>query len=224
MIKKLIITACIEAIILVVAAMISTDFLRENAVWIALGAVLILVLIGSYDAIKNIGRGSVSPATQATAGNSAHNFQNVGTINIHPIPAAVQEPKSPYGSGVRILGGGPSRPNIYPDMTLVQVADRLLDRIGPVRSDTLAETLGRVDLKILDAVVNRPLHTWGRREAGRPVTPVWKEAWERGDFSTGKGELAYRSPDNPNAKIRWTDIQFCRAEVDLWLPPHWQSA
>ena len=104
---------------------------------------------------------------------------------------------------------------VYPDMALAAVVERVSRRIGAPPNETSQD----IDHFIMDGVVNRPLHTWGRREIGKPVTPIWKEAWERGDFSHERGTLRYRHPDNPRAAHEWRDIQFSNAEVKRWVRP-----
>lgn len=104
---------------------------------------------------------------------------------------------------------------VYPDMVLAAVIERAKKRIGrpPNESDQA------LDHFILDGVVNRPLRTWGRIEAGRPVTPIPSEAWERGDFSHVRGTLRFKPNIHERELIEWKDVHFSNAQVKRWLKP-----
>ena len=101
-------------------------------------------------------------------------------------------------------------------MELAKVVDRVRKRIGAPPNEADQD----IDHFILDGIVNRPLSTWGRVAVGKPVVPIWKEAWQRGDFSHVLGTLRYRSPDNPRALHTWSDIKFSHAEVKRWVRPN----
>lgn len=189
-----------------------------------LAAALGALALGLYLARRKGGDGDNGTSQLSTGPNSpnmAGTFNAPVTQNFHaapPPPAVRYPPRSPYGSAKSAAPPRPIAFGVYPDMTLAEVVSRLLDKQGPVLDSELDEALRKVDLKILDAVVNRSLHTWGRRQPDKPVTLVWSEAWERGNFSSKKDEIAYRSPDNPRSQIKWTNLHFSREEVDEWLP------
>lgn len=105
-----------------------------------------------------------------------------------------------------------------PDMELREVCNRLYNSLGgpPQLTDEFER---RVDLEIKDNVRHRRLHTWGRMKPDEALDDVWSDAWVKGDFSHKRGLLLFRHPDNPTHPIKWSDLRFCRLEVDRWLPP-----
>lgn len=218
MIKKLVVTGCTEAILLTVAAMLKPQFFQDNAIWIVVGAALVLLLVAIYDHIKNKGVLQAAKATggmsQATTGDASHNFHRVGTVNINALPPApeVAAPVAPREI----------RPEPLPDLPLEAVVARLYHRAGDI-SDEIEGALEALELSIEQSIrdaAHQGLHVWGRRQPKFPPELVWREAWARGQFSLPKNEVVYRSPDNPRSPFRWCDLMFNSEEVDKkWPPP-----
>lgn len=178
--------------------------------WLAIGLLVVAGALRLWGLKKPDGFGGTA-ITQTTNGPNSPTFGTVnGDVTItHGSPTEGGE-RQGTGSIQR------SRQNrAMPDMTLDKVVERVTKRIGAPPD----ETEQGIAHFIIDGVVNRPLSTWGRRAVGKPVMPIWKEAWERGDFSHVKGTLRYRHPDNPTSVLIWSDIQFNYAEVKRWVRP-----
>lgn len=228
MLKKLIITVCIEAVVLAGGAMIDPKILLANAAWIATGAIAILLLVAVYEwwtSQKEGPRAAGDANTANTNGDGSPAFAGSfpgATFNFHPPPPATQERKQALAPHRPARTQHPEPSPVLPDMELREVCDRLYNSLGgPVQ--LTADFEDRVDLEIKDNVRLRRLHTWGRRGPKEGLDDVWAEAWLRGDFSHKRGSLRYRHPDNLASLLEWSDLRFNRQEVDKWLPPPRQT-
>jgi hypothetical protein len=122
MLKKLVVTGCIEAVLLAAVAMVRPEFIQQNAVWIAIGALLILLLIAAYDAIKNAPK-TERPAGNSTSGDHSPAFGSVGR-DVH-ITNYGQHQHQPRTAAQRRVRGSRSRMTMTQD-TVGKRFDRLL--------------------------------------------------------------------------------------------------
>jgi len=112
MLKHLLITACVEAIVMTVVALTKPEFWTENAIWIVPLAIIILGGIALYDLAK--GRkdheagqsttGDQSPSVGTMSGNASINYHS-GPEKYRSDDIVTNSPEQLGGSRVLKLGG-----------------------------------------------------------------------------------------------------------------------
>jgi hypothetical protein len=203
--------------------------------------IAMLILIGR--AVVTFLSPIAPPADQSQSTSGSHSPAINAGRDVHyhagAAPAATRPLKSPDGTARHL----PSGADLLVESIIEQKreSNRAALRKGPPPDFPLAEVVKRlsksldeeaynfegamdaydeaVDTKIADAVVHRPLRTWGRLERRRPLVEIPDLAWGIGDFSNRAGSLRFRHPDQPGTPRIYTDITFNKAEVDRWLPP-----
>ena len=185
MVKKLVVTTCTEAVVLAVAAMINPTFLHQNAIWIALGAMAIIVIVAIYE-WWSAKAGAAPAATGSTVQSSsgANSPPIIGqTVNVHYGPPASEPTPAgkPYGYDIgklndglerafAALAGGRELSDIASGGCPTMRASKAIEWVAGVLHDTDA-SVGFLETRrqIRQAAIEHRITIWGRQQI-RPTT------------------------------------------------------
>ena len=110
----------------------------------------------------------------------------------------------------------PIAPRI-PDISLLEVAQRVIATFGPPPGDKAGEAkmFREVSLQIADRVKQHKLTVWARN-GDRPLEKLTRHDWESGDLILGTSQIVVAGDWG---SITYSDVQFESGELDAVWPP-----
>lgn len=218
------------AVLGVSVPLVVPDQIPDAIRWGLVGFGLTLVLTAWVWSMLNRDGETIGAGGQSTQGSAAHAIGSVGRdVHIYTGgPARPEErepdpvPTSPWDDPNFRLGSqeppAPLAP-LLPDMTLKEVVERVMERMGPFKdAPDRHEYHRRLNLTIADAIHLHKLKVWARF-ADFHLKLMSPYSLNNVRVEVGRDRIVTPNEWSKTGGNAHTDVQFLRSEIDAIWPP-----